>query len=118
MQKLYPTKFEFTETEFQNIWETKKPRHEHQDNRIKLSTLEAKAIAAADKVSPFNFNKFEEIFLYDIKPTDKDVVFLYRQAIAEYKKENQVGTASNYECSLNSLLKFHGEEKLYISTMK
>jgi len=119
MQKLYPTKFEFTKSEFESIWETTKPRREHQDNRLKLSTIEKNATDAAEKISPFTFAKFEEIFLLDIKPTDKDVVFLYREAIAEYKKEKQIGTASNYECSLNSLLKFQGEEKLpFISITK
>ena len=119
MQKLYPTKFEFTKSEFQSIWETTKPRHEHQEMRLSLSTIEKQATDAADKLSPFSFEKFEEIFLNNIKSSDKDVVFLYRQAIAEYKKEKQIGTASNYECSLNSILKFHGEEKLpFISITK
>lgn len=112
MQKLYPTKFEFTETEYQNIWESKKPRREFQEDRLKLSAVEKLATDVAEKLSPFSFEKFEEVFLYNIKPSDKDAVFLYKQAIAAYKKEGQIGTASNYECSLNSILKFHGEEKL------
>ncbi|MEI6679275.1 MAG: site-specific integrase [Mariniphaga sp.] len=119
MQKLYPTKFEFTEFEFKQIWETSKPRREFQADRLKLSSIEKLATDLAEKLSPFSFEKFEEIFLYNVKPSDKDAVFLYKQAIAEYKRERQIGTASNYECSLNSLLKFHGEEKLpFISITK
>ena len=119
MQKLYPTKFEFTESEFKQIWETSKPQREFQADRLNLSSIEKLATDAAEKLSPFSFEKFEEVFVYNVKPSDKDAVFLYKQAIADYKKEKQIGTASNYECSLNSILKFHGEEKLpFVSITK
>jgi hypothetical protein len=43
-QKLYSTMFEFTESEFQSIWETTKPRKEHKEDRQKLLLLEVLSI--------------------------------------------------------------------------
>ncbi len=113
IQKLYPTKFEFTKDEFKSIWETIKPREENKSIRDALRLVEKKAIGAAEKLSPFTFEEFEKLFLPGGKKDANNVVSLYNEAIAGYKRDKRIGTATNYECSLKSLLKYHGAEKLY-----
>ena len=60
IQKLYPTKFDFTEKEFESIWETTKPRKEHQETRRELQAVENLAIETAKTIRPFNFEQFEK----------------------------------------------------------
>lgn len=114
-QVLYPTKFEFTDSEFHSIWETTKPRKEHQTTRLILSTLEAKAVKAAEGLPSFSFEAFEKVMELAREKKTEDVVFYYEQAIAQFKKNQQVSTASNYLCSLRSLLEFHADENLSFS---
>lgn len=111
-QILYPTKFDFTKDEFKSIWETSKPRKEHQENRTLLRAIEEKAIKAAKELEYFTFEAFENVLFPTHGKGQKDVVFYYQQAIELYKKNRQVGTALNYEYSLKSLIEFNGNEKL------
>ena len=97
MQKLYSTKFEFTKSEFKAIWETTKPRNEHKDERLKMQALENQANKIAKQLPHFNFNDFERLFL--TKNKTYDIHFYYQKVIEQYKKNNQIGTASNYELS-------------------
>jgi len=114
-QVLYPTKFEFTESEFHSIWETTKPRKEHQATRLILSTIEAKAVKAAEGLPSFSFEAFEKVMELAREKKTEDVVFYYKQAIEQFKKNQQVSTASNYLYSLRSLLEFHTDENLSFS---
>ncbi|MGB4969508.1 MAG: hypothetical protein WBO31_08255, partial [Saprospiraceae bacterium] len=43
-QKLYPTIYDFTEKEFQNVWLTTKPTKENREIKEKLQALEKMAI--------------------------------------------------------------------------
>jgi integrase/recombinase XerD len=112
IQKLYPTKFEFTETEFKSTWESQKPRAEFKDARKELKALEVKADEVAKKLPRFTFEAFERAFLPGSSKTKNDIVDYYNQAIEQYKQNKQIGTASNYEYSLKSLLEFHGKDNL------
>lgn len=111
-QKLYNTDFEFTKSEFESIWETKKPRNEHKDNRLELAALEKRASDIADGLPQFSFENFERL-MYGISGSGQiDVVSYYNQAIAQYKRNKQMSTASNYELSLKSLIDFHKKDNL------
>ncbi len=111
-QVLYPTIFEFSEKEFQSIWETLKTRREHQEDKDKLNALLAKANDIAGKLEKFTFEGFEAM-MFDKKPKDhKDVEYYYQEAIELYKKNNQTGTAQNYEYSLKSLIEFNDNKRL------
>lgn len=111
-QVLYPTKFEFTESEFHSIWETTKPRKEHQTTRLILSTIEANAIKAAEGLPYFTFEGFDNAFHSGRAKIKQDVIYYYQQAIAEYRANKQINTALNYEGSLKALLAFHGKNSL------
>jgi site-specific recombinase XerD len=116
-QKLYPTKFEFTEEEFKSIWLTKKPKNEDKPNRTRLRAIEEKAQDIADKLDYFSFEAFEEAMFLKYGEGEKDVVFYYKRAIELYKKNRQIGTASNYEYSLRSLTEYSKSENLSFSTI-
>lgn len=112
IQKYYSTVFEFTKDEFNKIWETKKPRKEHKDLRLKLQNLEFKANEMAKRISPFTFEKFEQ-HLYGIEKGDSiEIAYYYAVAINKLIQNAQLRTASNYEYSLKSLQNFHGKKNL------
>lgn len=101
-QKLYPTTFEFTEKEFQSTWETKKPRSEHKENRLKIQALENRANDTASLINPFSFEKFEKK-LYLKTGTGANVFYQYSLIIDKNRKFGRVGNANNYAQSLNSI---------------
>lgn len=100
-QKLYPTSFEMTETEFKKIYKTVKPRNEQKETRRKMLAVENKAIEIAESIKPFNFYEFDRK-LYR-KPGDgSKVSYQYQQIINELAKYRQYGTANSYELSRKS----------------
>lgn len=111
-QKLYRTIFEFTENEFKSIWETKRPRKEHKEARQKLMALEAKANKIAGNLHCFSYDAFERVLLSGSHSNINDIALYYNNAIEQYKLNRQISTASNYDLSLKSLLKFHSKETL------
>jgi integrase len=111
-QKLYPTNFEFTEDEFENVWKTNKPKKKYHDDRLLLHDIEKEANDVAKALPYFTFKSFEDALFYKGPTGKNDVGYYYDKAIEQYKKNNQIGTASNYEYSKKSLLKFHKKEKL------
>jgi len=111
-QKLYPTLFEFTEEEFQNIWNTSKPRGAYKESKIRLQAFETRANEIASKLPQFTIEAFERLFIGGNTSGNKDVVFYYDQAIEQMKKNNQNGTTVNYQSSLKSLLKYHKKDVL------
>jgi len=104
-QKLYPTKFEFTEKEFQSIWKTLKPRTEYKETRRKLQAEETLAIDTADLISPFTFEQFEKK-LFRGKDKGENVFYQYSETIKRLNSNYQLGTASNYDLSSKSLKLF------------
>jgi len=114
-QILYPTKFEFSESEFNTIWTGKKLNQEQKEVKLLLRAIETKAEKAAAKLQYFSFEAFEKELFNDKAKGAKDVCHYYNEAIVKYKKNRQIGTASNYQCSINSLMDFHKEDKLKFS---
>ncbi len=114
-QKFYSLEYEFTEEEFEQVWETNKPKKEFRERQLKLQSIQGSANDIAKSLKPFSFVKFERIYL-DTQYKDKnDIGFYYEQAMKVFHENNQVGTAANYDLSLKSLLKFHGKPSLPIN---
>src|ERR1035437_5683654 len=112
-RKWYSTKFEFNEQDFQNIWETVKPKKEFQIKRLELQSFITYAHEIAHKIEYFSLEAFEEILFRNKKYNQNDVVSYYQRAIDTYKSNSQIGTASNYNLSLKSLLNFHQKVALH-----
>lgn len=116
-QKLYPTKFEFTEDEFDLIWNVEKPRGDKKDIKILLKGLETSTYELADSLDEFTFEDFE-LLIYSNKVQVKSTVNeYYNLAIESYKHNNKYTTATSYEYSLRSLVLFAGTETLYFKTI-
>lgn len=116
-QKLLPTSFEFTKDEFSSIWETLKPRGVNKELQIQLKALENKAIQTAESLSEFTIENLEDK-LYNRRLSNKnDVSHWYSLAIEQYSKNSQIGTASNYELSIKSLLEFHKKNNLNFNSI-
>jgi len=109
-QKLYPTRFEFSKEEFESIWETIKPRNEVKVLRAEFQALLDKAEKVANELHPFTFEAFEEA-LYQKAGLKENVLSWYDEAIGLYKQAERYGTASNYECSKNSIICFVNDIK-------
>src|SRR5450759_1514233 len=73
IQKLYATAFEFTVSEFQSIWETKKPRREHREIRFKLQVIENRALEISSKLQRFTFEAFEHSLFSGGRGNEDDI---------------------------------------------
>lgn len=104
-QNLYPTKFEFSKEEFENIWESKKTRENYKQSKLKLQAIENRANEVAELIVPFSFDKFEKK-LYLKAGQGEDVFFQYQSIINVNKKLGRIGNANIYELSMNSLKNF------------
>jgi len=103
--KLYPTGKDFTKKDFASVWETKKPRKEHKDDRVYLSSIENKAENVAKKIIPFNFEAFEKK-MFRKASEGNSVFYYYDQVISKNEKYGKFGTASSYDLSQKSINKF------------
>jgi site-specific recombinase XerD len=104
-QKLYATKFEFTEKEFQSIWTTAKPRTEHKEIRNEIRAVELKAEEVAKSILPFSLSSFEKKYLRN-KGDGSNIIYQYNEAVKKLKSNNSLSTASNYELALKSFIEF------------
>jgi integrase/recombinase XerD len=104
-QKLYPTKFTFTEDEFKSIWLTQKPRNEVKLKRAEIQAMLDKAEKTADSIEPFTFDAFEDA-LHMKTGTPENVFYQYERAIKQYEENKQIGTASSYDLSQKAIKKY------------
>jgi len=105
IKKLYATKYDLTEKEFESIILSTKPRKEHKDKRNEILAIEARADDVCKALKRFSFLEFEKRYLQ--KAGDNtNVIYHYVQAIALLKSNDRISTASTYNLSLKSLLAF------------
>ncbi len=104
-RKLYPTVFELTEVEFKNSWETAKPKSEFRDLRNKMILVEQKAIEAAEKATPFSYEKFEK-YLFQKSGDSTNVLYHFNESIATLESNEQYNTAESYRSCITSLSEF------------
>ena len=111
-QKYYPIGLDVTKEEFILLQsplgaDKKLPiqiRRQMAEMRLKRDSLASKATKIVAKMDDFSFRSFEKQF-YQNSNSSKDVYEFYDQTIQKLKYHGKVGTASNYECSRNSLKK-------------
>lgn len=108
IQKLYPTIYDFTEKEFQNVWITTKPTKENREIKEKLQALEKMAIEKAENLVPFSFEEFAES-LKTVRSDSQNVIFAYNKQIERLNSLDQIGTAQLYQLSLKSILTYAKE---------
>jgi site-specific recombinase XerD len=111
-QKFYTLPFEFTETEFKEVWETKKPKKEFREDNIRLQAILSKANTIASTLDVFTTTEFENLFFSNKNTNKKEISSYYQQYINHLKENNQISTASNYDLSLKSLQSFYGKDEI------
>lgn len=117
IQKLYPTKFEFTEDEFDLIWNVKTPRGDKKKIKTILQGVETLANEVADSLDEFNFEEFEKLIAPNQVQVRRTVNEYYKFAIDNLRHNNKLTTATGYEYSLKSFLDFHKKNTLYFKTI-
>lgn len=107
----YTTKIYFSESQYLKLFE-KSPKGEYRDAKILIYELLRKANDIICNMDSFNFKDFQKIWKGEKSSSNKDIKDFYIQAIEDFTKNNQLGTASNYQFSLKSLEEFQGNGKL------
>ncbi len=109
--KYYTTKIKLSEKQYLQIAKGS-VRKELNKKKIIIHELLKKAYGIIAELNEFTFDKFGSKF-YNIKPAQKkNLICYYNSAIEQYKTNKQIGTASNYDLSLKSLLDFHKKSTL------
>ena len=108
-QRYYTTSVTLTEKEYETMM-GKSPKGKLKDTLLSLQALEQKANTIINKLSMFSFETFKNL-LYSDKLIYSDVYSYYTAQIEKLKQAGQIGTASNYQCSLNSLKAYKSELK-------
>lgn len=110
-QKLYATKFNFSEKDFKSIWETSKPRKEYQAKRLQLQAIENKANVVANELAVFNFEDFERLLFNKIS-AERNINYYYSKTIEKFRAKESISTSNNYRTALKCLLRFHKKPTL------
>lgn len=105
-QKLYPTKFDFTESEFVSIWETTKPRKEHKANRLKLLAIESKANSDVESLKKFSFEAFEAVFFERSPSGETEVSRMFVRLEEEKQRLGGISTEEKYRLARRKLNQF------------
>ena len=103
-QKYYPTQFNATKADFEKYM-ARVPKGREKQIRMALDSIEQKASSVIAELELFDFDQFQRKF-YKNEQLRVDVYAYFDLAISEYKQNGQIGTASNYTCSKNSLKAF------------
>ena len=109
-QKLYPTKYEFTQEEFNEVWI--KQSKANKNDRLALQAIDKQAEEVASALHPFLLEDFENRLFGGNGKNNNSVNSYYQKAIRNYIKNEQISTASNYDVSLKSLLNYHGKDSI------
>ena len=104
-QKLFPTKFELTEKEFNRIWKSAKVPTSLKPTKLLLQKLENHAYDTLAKLDYFTFEKFETA-LKGVRTNSKDLFSYYDRIINKYSKQERLSTAETYKNALSSFTAF------------
>jgi site-specific recombinase XerD len=104
-QKLFPTTFEFTQKEFEQIWKNQKTRTEFKDVKREIQSIESKANDTAKELSPFSMDQFEKR-LFRNSGDGVNLNFHYKTIIDELTRRGQLNTGDAYRMSQKSFTEF------------
>jgi integrase/recombinase XerD len=108
-QKYYPLHVSLTEEDFEKT-QGPKPRATYKELKLKFQAVEQRARKIIEELPVFTFDKFEKRLKGNY--SKNDVFSSYRQYIEQLSKEGRAGTASNYQCSMNSIKEYWKKDLL------
>lgn len=103
-QRYWYTGIDLTEAAFEEVM-VDRPKKQFVKVSDELKAKKRKAENIIHDLKEFSFHQFELKYLGAAKSI-QDVFSFYEEYITELKKDKRVGTASSYQCSLNSLKAF------------
>lgn len=106
IQKLYPTKFSFTESEYESVFNNKKQSPKHREILAQIIQIEEQLNKIANSISPFNFNTFEKLINRSNSDTT-NIIYHFDQTVEKLNKNNQFGSANSYQLCLKSIKSFY-----------
>lgn len=112
-QRLYSVDLYMTKEEFSlvqnpctiNKNEDPKFKRQLKEWKLKCDSVLVKANKICDDLPDFTFRLFESKFFQN-KQSGTDVYLCYAETINRLRKNGKIGTANNYQCSMNSLRAF------------
>lgn len=104
-RKYFSTGIDLTPSDFEQIFFGKRNTNEQKGTKAKILKFENKANDVIGDLDVFSFDAFQEKFLED-RNTASSVSIAFDKYIDELKLENRLGTASSYECAINSISQF------------
>lgn len=104
-QKLFSTKFEFSEKEFAAVWLTTKPRSEHKETRGEMQALIIQTNEIAKQIQPFNIETFEKK-IYRKAGAGIKLQYQFKQVMKELTRYGRLGTASSYDLTEKVIREF------------
>ena len=87
-QKLYPTKYEFTEAEFEGVWI--KQLKSFKAERLSLQAIDKQEEEVDKTIKPFILAEFESRLFGSTSKNSNDVNSYYQKAIDKYNKNQQI----------------------------
>ncbi|MDD3772159.1 MAG: site-specific integrase [Weeksellaceae bacterium] len=106
-QKFYPTKYDFSQNEFDKIFNSKKLNQQNKDIKMDLLALESKAHKIASKIDPFDFDSFENV-MFNYSGNLDNAFMIYNDIVKDLRETDRVGSAESYELSMKSIKVFIG----------
>lgn len=103
-QMYYPANLWLLSGEFEKV-HGKNPKGEYKKWKLQLDALDQTANKIIDELTVFDFAIFSKK-LYSNQQVRDDVYVYFTQMINSNKRKGNLGTASNYTCSLNSFKQF------------
>lgn len=102
----YATKFHLSKDEWEKVNSPKLRDEDLKEVKRKLNALKSEAEKAIEKIEPFSFVAFEEAF-FNRNPSNakkgRKLEEWFNDTIKRLKANDQVGTASSYQTTINSI---------------
>lgn len=116
-RKYYGTKFDLNQKEYEKFYPKEKGKNPtgDKDLRLMIEAERMRALNIINAMGDFSFAEFEKNWIETengITPKVKDVYSVYQSIIDGFKKSGNIGTASNYECSLKAIQNYHNGDTL------
>jgi len=104
-RKYYPTGIYLTNNEFEKVMFGKRRTQQQSELKSKIDSFTSKADKVVEGLKIFTYNAFEEKYFENENAYDT-IKYSFEARISALKQEKRLGTASSYQCAINSLESF------------
>ena len=106
-KKRYATKFHLTKEEWTKLNSSKLRDDDLKEIKKKLNALKASAEKAIEKIVPFSFVAFQEVFYNEkVEKKSRMLEYWFKDYSSKLKVNDQISTAGIYQTTLNSINAF------------